>query len=262
MNQAALLDLLASLKARAYRFVTITPASHDRVLARSNRSVARCLEDALGWSLPFEHGLLDADILDPLQRAGALSEENGLLRSRIRVSSLGEDLFIHSAHPTEADNAVFFGPDSYRFATLIEAELSGCTGTLVDIGTGSGVGAVVGARCCPGARIIMTDINARALQFAAVNSAAAGLSAQCILGDNLDGIAGAIDVALANPPYIIDASSRAYRDGGGLLGAQVSLDMAQMAVERLAPGGKLILYTGSAIVDGRDALREALGKLG
>jgi hypothetical protein len=38
------------------------------------------------------------------------------------------------------------------------------------------------------------------------------------------------NVALANPPYIIDASSRAYREGGGLLGAQVLLEMAQMAV--------------------------------
>ena len=37
--------------------------------------------------------------------------------------------------------------------------------------------------------------------------------------------------------------------------------MAQQAVPRLAPGGRLILYTGSAIVGGRDALHGRLRDL-
>ena len=43
-------------------------------------------------------------------------------------------------------------------------------------------------------------------------------------------------------------------------GGALSLAMAKEAAQRLAPGGRLLLYTGSAIVDGRDALREALAE--
>jgi methylase of polypeptide subunit release factors len=262
MIETALEDLLTALKARGYRFVTITPASHARVVARPDRQAACSVEDVLGWSLPFAAEAIDREILDLLRRADALDTVADGFRSRIRVSSLGDDLFLHSAYPTDAENAVFFGPDSYRFADLIQAELDACTGTLVDIGTGSGVGAIVAAKRCPGARVFMTDINAEALRLAAVNARAAGVSATGLLGEGLSGIEGPIEVALANPPYIIDHGDRAYRDGGAMFGGQVSLDMARMAVARLAPGGRLILYTGSAIVRGKDALREALGGLG
>ena len=262
MDANLLNDLLTALKERDYRFVTITPASHARVVARPDRRVARGIEDVLGWSLPFAREAIEPRLFDLLCRADALETVAGGYRSRIRVSSLGEDLFLHSAWPTEAADAVFFGPDSYRFADLIAAELGDCTGTLVDIGTGSGVGAIVAARRCPAARIVMTDINPAALAFAAINARAAGVAATGLLGSDLSGIAGPIEVALANPPFIVDHGDRAYRHGGAMLGAQVSLDMAKMALARLAPGGRLILYTGTAIVDGQDALRAALAQLG
>lgn len=261
MNDAALLDLLHALHARAYRFVTITPASHARVVARPDRRWADSLEDALGWSLPFVEGAVDCEIVDLLRRAGALEAVEGGHRSLVRVSSLGGELYLHSAYPTDAGDAVFLGPDSYRFADLIEAELGGCHGTLVDIGTGSGVGAIVAAKRCPEADVVMTDVNPVALRFAEINARAAGVKVRALLADGLSAL-GPVQVALANPPYIIDQGDRTYRDGGGMLGAQVSLDMARMAIAQLMPGGRLILYTGSAIVRGRDALREALGQLG
>ena len=42
------------------------------------------------------------------------------------------------------------------------------------------------------------------------------------------------------------------------LGSRLSLDWAMEGAQRLAPGGRMLLYTGSAIVGGHDALREAL----
>jgi methylase of polypeptide subunit release factors len=262
MNDTALLDLLAALKARSYAFTTITPASHARVVARPDRQMAQGTEDVLGWSLPFTADTIAPEVFDLLDRADVLEPAEGGYRSTVRVSSLDGELYLHSAYPTEAEDAVFFGPDSYRFADLIAAELSECTGTLVDIGTGSGVGAIVAAKRCPQARVMMTDINPKALRLAAINAQAAGVQAEGLLARDLAGIDGPIEVALANPPYIIDDGDRAYRDGGEMLGGQVSYDMARMAVERLAPGGRLILYTGSAIVRGRDELREALAGLG
>src|SRR3546814_3645905 len=55
----ALLSLLRLLKQQDYRFVTPTPATHARVIARPDRKRARSLEDILGWSLPFEPSVLD-----------------------------------------------------------------------------------------------------------------------------------------------------------------------------------------------------------
>lgn len=263
-DTSALLDLLRLLERRGYRFVTSTPASHARVLARSGREEARNVTCMLGWSLPFRDGL-DPEVEALLHAAGALERYDHRWRSTVRVSSLHDRLFLHSAYPTEPEDAVFFGPDSYRFADLIRAELIAdplnAGARMVDIGTGSGVGGVVAALATGEAQVTMTDINPAALRLARVNAAAAGITPSLVEGADLTAIDHPIDLATANPPYIVDDSERTYRHGGGMHGCQVALDMARMAVERLAPGGRLILYTGSAIVDGDDALRAALEML-
>lgn len=260
-----LTDLLRNLKMRGYDFVTPTPATHARVLARRAHERARDLRDIFGWSMRFDASLLDPGLLARLEEAGLVAQQGDALISRVRVSSLDDDLFLHSAYPTSGQDAVFFGPDSYRFARLIEAELARCpqrrSTRLVDIGTGAGVGGIVAAKACPFAEIILTDINSAALHFARVNAQAAGVAAVLHQTGDLASIDGVFDIALANPPYIIDGEGRAYRDGGAMHGGAVSLEMARQAVPRLAPGGRFILYTGSAIVDGRDALQERLADL-
>jgi hypothetical protein len=262
---AALLRLIETLKRRDYRFVTPTPATHARVVARPDLRVARDLADVLGWSLAFAPSLLDSEILGLLDAGGAIEPAGeGRLRSTLRVSWLRERLYLHSAYPTEAEDSVFFGPDSYRFADLIAAEAASAVppgATIVDIGTGAGVGAIVAADLCPGASVAMTDVNAKALRLAAINARAAGFEIGAIQSDNLDDIDRPIDLALANPPYIVDHGERTYRDGGGMLGGEVSVEMARMAAARLASPGRLILYTGSAIVRGEDRLARALEAL-
>lgn len=264
-DAGALLPLIDALKRRDYAFVCPTPATHARVIARLDRRTARNLTDALGWSLPFEPDAIDPEIVELLERGGALAPAAaGLRQSTLRVSSLGGNLYLHSAFPTEARDAVFFGPDSYRFAALISAELaqrSRSTRRLADIGTGAGVGAITAALHCPGAEVIGTDINPAALRLAALNAQAAQVKLDTRLCSTLDGVIGPIDVILANPPYIIDQNGRNYRDGGGLHGGEATLTMAREALPRLAPGGTLILYTGSAILRGRDVLGEELAAL-
>jgi methylase of polypeptide subunit release factors len=263
---AATVALLTHLRDTGYHFVTPSPATHARVIARADRQTARSTRDVLGWSLPFAREAIDPEVVRLLAQADAIEAlADGRLRSRLRVSSLGQRLFAHSAYPTDSEDAVFFGPDSYRFADLIAAELAAgaCRpgARIIDIGTGSGVGAIVAAASCPDARIATTDVNPAALRLARINARAAGLSIEAIETDGLTGVPQGIDLALANPPYIIDDGKRVYRDGGGMHGAQISLDMTRAAVERLAPGGRVVLYTGSAIVDGADALHDALATL-
>lgn len=262
---AALIDLLSFLKDRKYSFITPTPATHARILARAPHRRARDLRDIFGWSLRFDLNRLDPELLEILGRANAIEEHGNSLKSRFRVSSLGENLLLHSAYPTNQRDAVFFGPDSYRFARLISDELARCPqkdgARLVDIGTGTGVGGIVAAHLCPGLEILMTDINPLALRLARINARAAGVNARFHQTGNLSQIDGAFDLLLANPPYIMDPAGRAYRDGGGMHGAEVSLMMARQAVPQLSPGGRCILYTGSAIIDGRDELKDRLGAL-
>jgi methylase of polypeptide subunit release factors len=271
-TDAALLALLQALRRRDYRFVTVTPATHARMVARE-RGLARepgrsaaDLRDIFGWSLPFAPESLDPDILALLTAAEALDPAGGgRFKSRYRISELGGDLFLHSAYPTTAEDAVFFGPDSYRFADLVQRELRREPprrgARLVDIGAGAGVGAIAAARLCPALRSVMTDINPEALRLAGINARAAGIGAEFALGTDLDAVAGPIDLALANPPYIIDAAGRDYRDGGDMHGGRVACDMAAAALGQLAPEGRLILYTGSAIIAGDDPLRAALAAL-
>ncbi|HEX8240724.1 MAG TPA: methyltransferase [Allosphingosinicella sp.] len=258
----ALLSLLEGLAEADYRFVAVTPETHRRVLERSPGRTAADLRDVFGWNLPFETGLLPPPIRDSLQRSGMLARERGLCRSRLRVASVEDRLFLHSAYPTDSADSVFFGPDSYRYVRFLEAELAGLPAVrrLVDIGAGGGVGAIMAAASLTGARITATDINPLALRFARINARHAGVDLETIETSGLDGIEGPVDLVIANPPFVADPAGRLYRDGGSMHGARLSLDWALAAARRIEPGGTVLLYTGSAIVAGRDALREALGE--
>jgi len=255
-----LIDLLRALSALDYRFVTVTPETHRRVIERSPGRAARDLRDVFGWNRPFEEGLLPLPVRDALERSGMVSSEGGLPRSRVRIASVDGRLFLHSAFPTDEADSVFFGPDSYRYARFLAAELPRLASVrrLVDIGAGSGVGAIVAAAHLPGARLTATDINPLASRFARINARHSGVALETVESSSLDGVEGPVDLVIANPPFVIDPAGRLYRDGGDMHGARLSLDWALAAARRIEPGGTMLLYTGSAIVDGRDGLREAL----
>lgn len=258
----ALLQLGRRLRADGYRFTCVTPATHARNNARAGSEQAGTLRDVFGWSRPFRPALISADELQQLQAAKVLTAEGQLLRSSVRWSSLDDLLLVHSAFPTEASDAVFFGPDSYRFAQVIHEHLQRTPKPVqhaVDIGCGTGVGALLIARAAQHAQVSAVDINPLALRYTAINAALAGVGNLSVEpSDLLQGISGTFDLIVANPPYMLDASERVYRHGGGTLGAQLSLRIVEQACERLSAGGALLLYTGVAIVEGRDALLEAI----
>ena len=259
---AALLALLEGLDETGYRFVAVTPETHRRVLERDPDRTARDLRDVFGWNLAFGEGLVPAPIREALERSGMLERDGSRLRSKVRVATLGDRLFLHSAYPTDRDDSVFFGPDSYRYVRFLAAELPRLEPArrVVDIGAGSGVGAIVAAAMLEGARVTATDINPLALRFARINARHSGVDLETVEGSGLDAVEGPVDLVIANPPFVADPANRLYRDGGGMHGSRVSLDWALAAARRLEPGGHVLLYTGSAIVGGRDALRDALGE--
>jgi methylase of polypeptide subunit release factors len=254
--------LLQELDQEGYAFTTVTPATHARVLARRKRQAASDLRDIFGWSMPFTRDMLSGDLLDLLREGGALDESSGTYRSLVRVSSLSGRLFLHSAFPTDDEDSVFFGPDTYRFARFVEASAEDLDTPrhLVDLGAGAGPGGISAAGLLEPEAISLVDINPRALALACANAMAAGLEVETVEG-GLTNVEGEIDLIIANPPFIADPQGRNYRDGGEMLGAGVSLDWARQSLGRLSEGGTMLLYTGSPIIAGEDRLLGALSEL-
>lgn len=258
----ALVRLALNLRADGYRFTTITPRSHAIVNMRPENTWARTARDVFGWSRPFREGTLAPPLVEAMREADILETLPGGFRSRLRLSSLDDALFFHSAFPTTARDAVFFGPDTAKFADAIVHHLEGRRGEVrraVDVCAGAGPGGIVIAKRAPDAEVFLADINERALALAAVNARlAACANIRPRHSDLLDGVDGRFDLVVAHPPYLIDRGARAYRHGGGVLGAELSLAVVRAALPRLQPGGTLLLFTGVAMMDGEDPFLAAL----
>jgi SAM-dependent methyltransferase len=251
---AALLALGLALRRAQYRHVTVTPATHQRVARRTRNDGAASLADVFGWSRRFRDGDLPQHMVALIRVAEVLHADGDGWRSSVRVSSLGDQLYFHSAYPTSAANAVFVGPDTYRFVRALKAELGDQpVARAVDIGCGAGPAAIAIALRYPDAEVLAVDINDDALCMTAVNASLADAGGvRPLHSDLLAAADGSFDLIVANPPYLLDPCARAYRHGGGDLGEGLSQRIVATALERLAPGGRLLLYTGVAIVDGQD----------
>ncbi|WP_430784065.1 methyltransferase [Actinoplanes sp. G11-F43] len=256
-----LVALGAALRDSGYRFTTTTPATHERVNRRPGNEVARDVRDVFGWSRPFAPGVLPDHLVALVDAAGLLVTDGDLSRSLVRYSSYDGEIFAHSAFPTTEADAVFFGPDTYRMADAAIAVAEARDRPVrraVDIGCGTGAGAITIAKRLPGAEVLAVDINPAALRFAQVNTELAGTpNVRPVKSDLLDDVPGMFDLIVTNPPFMIDPVGRTYRDGGPH-GHELSLAIVDTAVRRLSPGGTLVLFAGTGITDGTDPFHEAL----
>lgn len=256
MNESdqALIRLGRLLRESGYRFTTITPASHARVNARPANAEARSIRDVFGWSRPFSADVLPTEMLEMLLDADAVTDMDGAMKSRVRFSTDGDLLFVHSAFPTTEGDSVFFGPDTYRYLQLLR-RMSPRAKRAVDVGCGSGAGGILIARNC--GSVVLADINQQALRFAEINAAINGVeNIELVESDVLRGVQGDYDLIVSNPPYLVDEAARLYRDGGGRFGEGLSVEIV-----RQSTGTRLILYTATAIVDGADTFRAAVEPL-
>jgi predicted RNA methylase len=257
-SRSALLSLLTALDGDGYDFVPPTPATHARVVARPDRREAQDVRDVLGWSLPvaprvlprsLEAGLIDAGVLVP--------GDNDRLVPQLRVSRVLGTLFWHSRYPTTAHDSVFLGPDSYRFAQFILARMDPAARSILDYGAGAGVGGIIAARRAENAVLTIADINPKALFLASINADHAGVRHRAVKVSQPSDVDGRFDLMVTHPPFMIDSERRAYRDGGELHGAALSLDWVVQGIDLLNPDGRLIMHTGVSIVGGRDVLLDA-----
>ncbi len=259
MDQAkeqALGALLEALAATGYAFVPPTPETHRRVNARPGNEIAADLRGVFGWSRAFAADLVGQRLFGLMGDAGILEPAGSGWRSRVRVAALNGALYLHSAFPTVEPDAVFFGPDTYRFVRAAIGVLPHRRyGRAADIGCGSGAGLLAISAARDIGALVMSDINPAAVALARVNAAHQRRPALIVESDLFAALDGDFDLIVANPPYMADAGKRAYRDGGGDIGIELAARIVGEALARLAPGGALFVYSGAPVVDGVDRLR-------
>ena len=259
-NDRALLALGKWLSDRQYHFTTVTPETH-RIYLQKHPAAAENLRDVFGWSKLFKRSWMDGEALELMRQAGVLKVNGETCQSAVRWSTLKNMLFSHAAYPPDAEDAVFFGPDTYRFVRMIEKFLNTDVQVkrAVDIGCGCGAGALVVARHFPDAQVFAVDINQQALRLTEVNARLANLNNVYTQQSNvLDEVEGFFDLVISNPPYMRDDTRRKYRHGGDMQGSEISLKIVHDAFPRLNSGGTLLLYTGACIVGGEDEFLKAV----
>jgi methylase of polypeptide subunit release factors len=123
----------------------------------------------------------------------------------------------------------------------------------LDIGTGSGVQAMLSARLAR--EVVATDVNPRALAFAELNAALNGFTnIECRLGSLFEPVEGeTFDVITSNAPFVVSPENRwAYRDGG-LEADQFSELIVREAARHLSDDGYATLLVSWIAEDEDDS---------
>ena len=129
---------------------------------------------------------------------------------------------------------------------------------IVDLGTGSGVVAILLARLCPAARVTAVDVSAAALAVARANAARHGVAVRFLHGDWYAPLGDErFDLIVANPPYVADGDPHLQQNGlpfepqmaltDGVIGGDGLACIRRLvagAAEHLLPGGWLLIEHG------------------
>lgn len=199
----------------------------------------------------------------PLLDAGLIERRaDGSLTSPFEMSLL-DDLYLLQDHLARGEDAVM---------GFSEATITMCraafpreqVGRVLDLGCGSGTGALLLARNARAS--VGTDINPRAVALARVNLALNDLRGVDLrVGDKFAPVAGeTFDLIVSQPPFVAqpaNAPDAAYLYGGRR-GDELAFDILQQTVAHLTPGGRAVLLVewpepGDGPLQAR--LRKALG---
>ncbi|MDP9027217.1 MAG: class I SAM-dependent methyltransferase [Actinomycetota bacterium] len=178
------------------------------------------------------------------------------------ASDLGE---LATGRALRTDHVLGVGGASLTLSGLL---LPDPVGSVLDLGTGCGIQALHASRWA--ARVVATDISARALEFARLNAALNGIgNIEFRLGSLFEPVAGErFDRIVSNPPFVITPRTSGvpayeYRDGG-MVGDALVHEVVIGAREHLTAGGIAQLlgnweYRAEPAASGSDGLQRAAG---
>jgi Methyltransferase small domain len=185
-----------------------------------------------------------------LERAGILVSDEGSVRAAIKLVPHG-DLLIAS-DPDRGDDHDWVAGIHPPSVTLAKLTVRRQAKRALDVGTGCGVQALLAARHSE--TVVATDVNPRALRYAAFNARLNGIeNIELREGSFFEPVAGArFDLIVSNPPYVISPDSAyAYRDSG-LPTDEVSRNVVRAAAEHLEEGGFAHVLISWAHAEGQD----------
>jgi len=218
------------------------PADERRLAPTRPGTVVRALFLQLPTPRAELAGALSERAVAALESIG-FAERDDVYRPRARILPVG-DLFVASddyPHSQRDD------PPDYVAAYTLTSRVCDCLtprvrgARVLDVGTGSGVQALLAARHA--SHVVATDINPRALVFTELNAALNGFTnVEVRLGSLFEAVGGErFDLITCNPPYVVSPESRwAYRDSG-LRGDEISRRVLLTAADHLAEGGYLTM---------------------
>ena len=167
-----------------------------------------------------------------------LAEVGATVEPRVRILPIGRVLLASDGYSRDGEDP----PDYVATYTPTARVLDSLTPRpeverALDVGTGSGVQALLAARHTR--HVVATDVNERALAYTKLNAALNGLmNIECRQGSLFDPVAGeTFDLVVCNAPYVVSPETRwAYRDSE-FQADELSERVVGSAAEHLAPGG-------------------------
>jgi SAM-dependent methyltransferase len=175
--------------------------------------------------------------LGDLAAAGLLEMSGERVRSTVRALPC-DGLVLLGDSDSERDVVAPLTAQSQLAAWLTPRD---ARRSMLDLGTGSGVLALLAARYCD--RVVGVDINRRALGFAELNRRLNGLdNVEWREGDWLEPVADErFDLIVSNPPYLVSPDSEfIYRDSG-LPGAELVAGLCRAIPGHLEEDGLAIV---------------------
>lgn len=176
--------------------------------------------------------------LEDLERGGLIeADSGGRVRCPIRISPFEGLLLAHDPEVVEDPAPDIVTGLNSAARTLASLTPRRPAGRALDVGTGSGVQALLAAKHCR--HVVATDVNPRALAFTELGAALSGFDhVECREGSFFDPVEGEkFDLVVSNPPYVISPDAQlVYRDGG-LERDEVSRIAVTGAASHLAEGG-------------------------
>ena len=153
--------------------------------------------------------------VDRLARLGLLEVRDGLAHGLVRLVPHGDYVLASDAGPESGGDVPFDHVPGIQAPSVTLAKLAVRRPgeAALDLGTGCGIQALLAAKHAE--RVVATDVNPRALGFAAFNMALNGIETiELRDGSGFDPVQEErFDLIVANPPYVISPDeSYAYRD--------------------------------------------------
>ena len=181
---------------------------------------------------PVAAAALPVDV-SRLAAAGLVELDGDTARPRVGLAPYAGALVAHEPRVADAGHVAGVNAASRTLATLtvrrpVERAL--------DLGTGCGVEALLAARHAT--TVVATDVNPRALEYAALSARLNDVELDLRLGSLFEPVEGEMfDLIVANPPFVVSPDNDFVFRDSGQPGDSLTREVVRGAAGHLRPGG-------------------------